>query len=357
MVEMAKTEFQVICAGCGSPQASVLFPTYRSRYLEQALASLLAQQDVIIEILISDDASGDDTPQRIMRQLGAYQGPHRVLVRTGQQRLRLDHFALLVMAASCEIVIMGHDDDIALPQRVRRLLELFALTGADVISSNCMLIDAQGRSLGLRIRTDTTGFVPVEQLIRDVWQPPLLGATLAWRRSVYMDFPYLDTLYLNNGHDCLLAFRGALRNGFYYTDEPLLQRRHHAAQWSRWMFDQASRLTTQEATATRLLGICLAMHKDITYLKIHTNPAARHLTPHLDQLELLIIQSLIYQANEMYTLRSRLSLAGKQAVWVDAPTFTLLRWPSLLRLLWQHEPLRLLKKWLKTKPILHCFRI
>lgn len=345
---MATTDFQVICEGWGSPQASVLFPTYRSRYLEQALAALFAQHDVIIELLISDDASGDDTPRRIMQQLRAYQGPHRVLVRTGRQRLRLDHFAFLVMAASCEIVIMAHDDDIALPQRVSRLLALFEQTGADVISSNCFLIDERGRSSGLRIRTGTTGFVPVEQLIRDVWQPPLLGATLAWRRCIYTDFPYLDTLYLNNGHDCLIPFRGALRNGFYYTDEPLLQRRQHRAQWSRRMFDQKSSMTTQEATATRLLGICLAMHKDITHLKNHTDSAARDLTPRLTHLDLLITQSLIHQAAAMFTLRSQLSLAGKQAVWVHAATFAFLRWPSFLRSMLPQAPLRLLKSWLKA---------
>lgn len=344
---MAAAEFQVICEGSGSPQASVLFPTYRARYLEQALASILAQHNVILEILISDDASGDDTPQRILNQLRTYQGPHRVLFRHGTQRLQLDHFALLATAASCEITIMAHHDDIASPQRASRLLALFEQTDADVISSNCWMIDKWGRSRGPRIRTGTTGFVAVEQLIRDVWQPPLLGATLAWRRHVYAAFPYLDTRYLNHGHDCLIPFRGALGNGFYYIDEALLQRRHHAAQWSRWMFDHTSRLTTQEATATRLLGICLAMHKDITYLKHQPSAVASDMTARLDQLEALITQSLLQQATAMFTWRSQLWRQGKQAVWVDATLFAFLHWSSLLRRLFQDRPWDSLKKRVK----------
>jgi hypothetical protein len=315
---MAEATFEVMTAGQGTPQASVLLPTYRSAYVERALAALLAQHALTLEILISDDASGDDTPQRIRAHLAGYGGPHRVLLRQGRARLQLDHFALLAEAASCDVVIMAHDDDLALPQRAKCVLDLFMATGADVISSNCLVIDDQGRPQGTRIQGMSTGFIPVEEIIAQVWLPPFLGATLAWRRRVYADFPRLDSRYLPSGHDCLIPFRGALGNGFYYTDEALLQRRRHATQWSTRLIDRSSPLAGQEARAARLLGICVAMHKDIIYLQERTSAPANDNRPRLDQLEALITQSLIRQATTMFDRRSELLRAGQRVLWSDA---------------------------------------
>lgn len=350
---MSLHEFQLVVAGHGAPQASVLLPTYRSAYLQPALTAVLAQRGVVLEILISDDASGDDTPQQIRALLHDYRGPHRVFVRQGEQRLRLDHFVLLAEAASCEIAIMAHHDDLALPHRASRLLELFAATGADVISSNALVITAAGKARQLRIRDLATGFIPVEELIQHLWLPPCLGATLAWRRTVYRDFPRLDTGYLPAGHDCLIPFRGALGNGFYYVAEALLQRRQHAQQWSRQLFDRQSHLTSQEADATRLLGIALAMHKDLQHRRNSRAALTGAAAHRLDQLAGLVTQSMIQQATAMFEWRSQLSLAGQQVRWVDAATFARLQQPSLLRRLLQTEALQAVKPWLPQWVLRH----
>ena len=353
---MAQAEFQVIVEGRGTPQVSILLPTYRSAYGAQALASLLAQRAVTLELLISDDASGDDTPRRIRRQLDGYHGPHRVFLRQGQERLRLDHFALLAQAAGCEVVIMAHDDDVALPQRAKRLLDLFMATGADVISSNCLIMNAKGRLSGMRIQAMTTGFIAVEEIIEQVWLPPFLGATLAWRRGVYADFPRLDGRYLPAGHDCLLPFRGALRNGFYYTDEPLLQRRHHTTQWSKRLLDRSSHLTSEEARAVWFLGVCVAMHKDIAHLQARTPAPSSGECQRLAQLDALVTQSIIRQATTMFDRRGRLLQAGQQMIWMDAAACAHHYQPSRLRRLLQHKTLRPIKRGLR-KMIARCLQI
>lgn len=339
---MAQAGFQVMVAGQGTPQVSVLLPTYRATYITQALASLLAQRAVTLELLISDDASGDDTPRRIRRQLADYHGPHRVLLRQGQKRLQLDHFALLAEAATGEVVIMAHDDDVALPQRACKVLELFMNTGADVISSNCLLINAKGEPAGPRIEAQPTGFIAVEEIIEQVWLPPCLGATLAWRRGVYADFPRLDSRYLPAGHDCLIPFRGALRNGFYYTAEPLLQRRHHTGQWSNRLLDRSSRLTSEEARAVWLLGVGVAMHKDIAYRQVQTAALSSSEQERLAQLDALVTQSIIRQATTMFDRRGQLLQAGQRMVWLDAATCAQHYQPSRLHRLLQHpaQPLK-----------------
>ena len=344
---MAHAEFQMIAAGQGAPQVSVLLPTYRSAYVAQALASLLAQRAVTLELLISDDASGDDTPQRLRRQLADYHGPHRVLFRQGQERLRLDHFALLAQAATCEVVIMAHDDDVALPQRASRVLDLFMATGADVISSNCLLINAKGQPAGTHIEALPTGFIAVEELIEQMWLPPCLGATLAWRPGIYANFPQLDSRYLPAGHDCLIPFRGALGHGFYYTAEPLLQRRRHTAQWSKGLLDRSSRLTSEEARAVWFLGVGVAMHKDIAYRQAQTAALASSEQQRLAQLDALVTQSIIRQSTTMFDRRGRLLQAGQRMVWLDAATCAQHYQPSRLRRFWQHKALRPIKRGLR----------
>ncbi|MBI1299975.1 glycosyltransferase [bacterium] len=345
---MAASSFDLLCQGEDRPQATLLFPTYRSTHLHAALTSVLAQRDVILEILISDDASGDETPRRILDIAKRYHGPHRVLFRQGQKRLRLDHFTLMAEAASCDITLMAHHDDVAQPDRAQRILRTFTATGADVVASAFTAIQADGRPRVTNRERWASGFISMDQVIQHVWLWPMLGAGLAWRRKVYTDFPRLTTLYLPGGHDMLISFRGALRGGFYYLDEALFQRRSHAAQWGNVLFDMRGKPIAQEGTAARLLGVTVAMHKDVGHLK----ERAKGETPqNLVEIEEQITQSIMRRAMQLYDLRGQLLLAGKQAVWLKNEEFEALQRSSLLRRLLRREPFRSVKNWIQKMAI------
>lgn len=345
---MSEASFQLLCAGEGHPQATLIFPTYRSTHLNAALTSVLAQRDVVLEILISDDASGDKTPQRILEIVKHYDGPHRVLLRRGKERLRLDHFTLMAEAATCEITIMAHHDDVAQPDRAQRILRTFTATGADVVSSAFTAIQADGRPRVTNRERWASGFISMDQVIQHVWLWPMLGAGLAWRRNVYTDFPRLTTLYLPGGHDMLISFRGALQSGFYYLDEALFQRRSHAAQWGSVLVDRRGKLIAQEGTAARLLGVTVAMHKDVGHLK---ERATGERLQNLTEIEGQITQSILRRTVQLYDLRGQLLLAGKQAIWLKHTEFEAMQRPSLLRRLLRREPFLSVKNWVQKMAI------
>ena len=342
---MIRGQFNVLALGAETPEATVIFPTFRSGYhLTAALDSILHQAQVTLEVMVSDDASDESTPQRLLTQLHGYVGPHRVLFRQGSTRLGIEHFALLVEAAASDIVIMAHHDDISLPHRARRLIDVFVATGADMVSSKYEYLDRNRTRPVPKLAGIPAGFVPAEQLIRNGWQPFMMGAALACRRSVYTSFPRLEMTYLNGGHDWLLPFRAALGGGFYYLDEVLLSYRRHIDQWTHQLVDKSSRGAVRESLAARGLGVCVAMRHDLAYLA-----RQRAIDPKRCQdLDRLLIDTLTARATEMFRQRGLLHHQGKRLLWVDDTTFEARQHSRLALRVWRREPFRSLKEWLEA---------
>lgn len=342
---MIRDQFRVITDGTETPEATVIFPTFRSGYhLPAALDSILHQAQVTLEVMVSDDASGDNTPEHLLAHLRGYVGPHRVLLRQGSARLGIEHFPLLVEAASNDIVIMAHHDDISLPRRARRLLDVFATTGAHMVSSKYEYLDRNRPRPVRELAGIPAGFVPAEQFIRNGWQPFMMGAALACRKCVYTSFPRLETTYLNGGHDWLLPFRAALGGGFYYLDEVLLCYRRHIDQWTHQLVDKSSRGAMRESLAARGLGVSVAMRHDLTHLAQQGVGDPEWWR----ELEQLVIDTMTARATEMFRQRGRLHHQGKRLLWVDQLPFEARQHSRLALRLWQREPFRSLKEWLEA---------
>lgn len=58
-----------------------------SQYIEEALSSALSQTYSPLQIAISDDASTDDTCQKIEHLLQEYQGPHKITYLKNKKNL------------------------------------------------------------------------------------------------------------------------------------------------------------------------------------------------------------------------------------------------------------------------------
>ncbi|MBB5751135.1 glycosyltransferase [Prosthecomicrobium pneumaticum] len=258
----------------GAPQASYILYTYnQAAFVEEAVRSALGQRDCRLDILISDDASTDDTYSRIEAAARGYRGPHRLRVRRTPHNLGMDHFPSLVRLAVCDIIIHAHGDDVARPHRARRILDVFGATGASVVSSNAVNVDEAGAPVG-RVAEGTADrtFSP-DDLIVEPWRPGMTGALMAFRRSVYEAFPFLDPAYLALGHDHLVPWRGALLGGYVFIGEPLLERREHAGQWHRRMTDAADELGRREIARALHLAVTRARRRDLDAL-IAARPAA-----------------------------------------------------------------------------------
>ena len=232
-----KDNFVVVHQGVDPPEISVVMPIYNcEEFVASAITSILAQQEVVAEILISDDASTDSTfiiayttVVDYVRQLGL---KHTVLMRIGTSRLIRDHLHLLAKKASCDLVCQAHGDDISHSFRCSFLVKVFndKSQNASMIFVNAFVIDRQGKILlqPKNLSGSTISMVPVGyNAIVDATNEVLIGSNMAWRKSAFKDFPRLTTAYCAYGHDRVMTFRSFLVGGCYLMDAPLLKRRLH----------------------------------------------------------------------------------------------------------------------------------
>ena len=110
--------------------------------LEPAVRSALAQQDAAVEVIVVDDASRDAT-SAIAARLAAADPRVRALSRAangGPSAARNDGIA----AARGRFVGVLDADDALEPRRTRTLLDLAALTGAEIVADDLLRLDARG---------------------------------------------------------------------------------------------------------------------------------------------------------------------------------------------------------------------
>ena len=337
--------FEVVSAGTGEPAVSLLMPVRNQRaFVGAAIAAALAQQDVIAELLVADDASDDGTAAEIERALRDHRGSrHRIRWRRNPRRLGLDQLAPMVAAASAPICVAAHGDDVSYPWRARRLVELFEKTGADLVASNVDELDPDGSST-LRPIDQPAGFVSAETMVGAGWVPPMLGAALAWRTRVYADFPTLNSRYLVFGYDWLVPFRAAVGRGAYYTPEPLLQYRRHEGQWSVQLYLHPSTAVARENFLFRQLAVSRAMRRDLEHLVAGSDvraARARELLPVVERGWPRIVDELVDQ-------REALLREGKRPCWMEEADFAdLQRYRFRLRFL-NRGRWRRLRAWWRT---------
>lgn len=109
-----------------------LFAYNQEHYVREAIEGAFAQTYSPLEIILSDDCSTDGTFAIMQEMAAAYTGPHRVVARQSPQNRRvLRHVLDVARLAQGKYMIVAAGDDISLPQRTEKLVEVFEREGAD----------------------------------------------------------------------------------------------------------------------------------------------------------------------------------------------------------------------------------
>lgn len=233
------------------PSCTVLVIAYRMQHtIAESLRSVLAQE-LPCEIIVSDDCSGDESLSVARAVMEGYTGPHRVTIRSTAQNLGLcAHLNELAELASGEVLVFQAGDDVARPDRVRRLLAEFAAhPEAQVVGSAVDDIDEEGHLLaegvrGLPRRLDQRAF------LRRGRMQTVLGASMAIRRELITGFPPLHGFVEDN----MLSLRAALVGECRCLPEALLGYRRHGGNLNDWMFDRSGHdYSTYERRNRRVL--------------------------------------------------------------------------------------------------------
>jgi cellulose synthase/poly-beta-1,6-N-acetylglucosamine synthase-like glycosyltransferase len=186
-----------------------------------AVRSVLSQDCEPMDVIVSDDASTDDTYEALRREVAEYAGPHQVRLRrrdtnSGSKSAHLnDVFPL----ASGRFVVSFDGDDVAERHRVRRILEVFRSDEqvTAVFSDYAYLNETGGAGQRRGVRHPPPGSDAGRWFARvDAFAS---GATLAVRRDVVESFGPLDPAI---NEDVLLPFRASLLGDVCFVDFVIL---------------------------------------------------------------------------------------------------------------------------------------
>lgn len=257
----------------GLPHATIFLLTYNQQDLvREAARSVLAQDYPDLQVILSDDRSSDATFAILKEEAAAYRGPHKLVVRQPPRNLGLVYHLYDVAAlATGGLLICAEGDDIAYPNRTRRLVEAWLANGADALVSNWNVIDEQGRVLQ-RGRSEGGG----SDLRTNDYFPGrpinlLTGATAAYSAEALSRIPpprepvFAEDLYVS----LLLSWRG---KRIHYVDEPLVGYRQHSGALTHVDRSRQS-IAEQEADVARWSGK-MAIQLRLVAAMMESPPAA-----------------------------------------------------------------------------------
>jgi glycosyltransferase involved in cell wall biosynthesis len=123
----------------GRPQVSVVIPT-RNRWSllsRCALRSALAQKEVDIEVIVVDDCSTDETPERLAR---LEESRLRVIRRDGPGNVSAARNAGVAAARGTWVAFLD-DDDVWSPWKLRRQLDVAEPADASYVYAGVVVLD------------------------------------------------------------------------------------------------------------------------------------------------------------------------------------------------------------------------
>ena len=256
-------------------ELSVVVTTYnQERYIANSLASVLAQVGAPLEIVVSDDRSTDNTWDIIERIAATYAGPHTLVVHRQEHNLgAVDNLRWAIDRATAPWIMLADGDDLAMPNRAQVLMKAAKVSGATLVSSNAVQIDAEDKFIGHLVHKDhgKMGWVSLEQLASHGWLPQVLGAAFAFDRQLVTEFGHLDSGKLWAGGDHVLPLRAALMGGVLFVGQPLMCWRRHDQQATAAITgpDSDKRVRGLGNLEHNLIGVCQSLRDLDHWQKSH----------------------------------------------------------------------------------------
>ncbi|MGO4552266.1 glycosyltransferase [Lysobacter sp. 2RAF19] len=204
------------------PRVSVALCVHNgARWLREQLDSVLAQEEVLLEVVALDDVSSDGS-LAILREYAA-RDP-RIRVEFNETNLgHVRSFEKCMALCTMPLIAPCDQDDVWEPRKLATLAK--RLRDADLVYCDSAYIDADGRSLGRRLSQDLNVMLSGGDALRFAFGNTVSGHALLVRRDVFESArPFPSLLY----HDWWLALRAASGSGVVYVDEPLVRFRRHA---------------------------------------------------------------------------------------------------------------------------------
>jgi glycosyltransferase involved in cell wall biosynthesis len=200
----------------GSPKISVILPAYNtSKYIREALDSILNQTFVNFELLVADDGSTDDTRMII----DSYSDSRIITSHNVNNQGKTKTVNRLFLRAKGEFITIHDADDVSHPHRFQKQMDLFNANPELLLcGTSFYTINKHGFILELN---------PMAETYADVLngidkQSQFHGPTMMIRLSAIRDFTELYRPYFqDNYEDTDLAYRIVQKGKAFNLNEPL----------------------------------------------------------------------------------------------------------------------------------------
>jgi glycosyltransferase involved in cell wall biosynthesis len=212
-----------------------------SHYIADAIKSALSQTYSPLQIVISDDASTDDTYDIIRRTTIDYEGPHEIKILRSKTNLGISrHISKVLSECDGEWIVASAGDDYSESNRVKVIIDCVS---ADpdllLIESYLREVDSDGNEMYINTLNDKNksqdrSIIKWSALdkINDNDVPDTHGASFAYSRRL------LEMFDLNISEkiifeDNVIDWRAEMLSGIGLIRIPLVNHRNHSGQATR----------------------------------------------------------------------------------------------------------------------------
>lgn len=229
-----------------APNVSIVMLAYNAAdTIIEAMDGALSQT-IACEIIISDDASHDETYAIASNYASGYKGIHTLTLRRNDSNLGLTkHFNTVLELSSGSVIAFMAGDDISYPERIAEIVQEFQ-NNADVfvVGSGWDEVDMQNQLIRHK-KPNLPSKFSLQYLAKAGRMATLVGATMAIRREVYSTFGPIQGMVEDNA----MTLRGALLGGGSCLEGQLVRYRQNPNSLGKWLFARGD--TTDDAFRKR----------------------------------------------------------------------------------------------------------
>jgi glycosyltransferase involved in cell wall biosynthesis len=219
------------------PRVSVALCTRNGAYFVRAqVASILRQSHPVDELVISDDASSDDTIEIIRSEVAdhAKAGGREIALTVLRNKVPLGvtrNFEQAVLATTGELIALCDQDDLWRSDRVETIVAAFTDPAVQLVFSDARLVDGDGAPLGDSLFATLSMTSRERRQLRSgsafdalLGRNLVTGATVVFRRELLgLAVPFGSSWV----HDEWLAALAAAEGGVRMLEAELIDYRQH----------------------------------------------------------------------------------------------------------------------------------